>query len=96
MRMKGVRILMNKDKYLPIGSVVLLDNATKRLMVIGHNTMNNGKRYDYYACMFPEGLGKLDKKLVFNHSQIKLIYHIGFGTYDEESKKYHEKLNNKS
>lgn len=82
---------MNREKYLPIGTVVLLKEAEKRIMIIGFEADSNGKHFDYFGCLFPEGMQKSNKKLVFNHEQIKLIYYLGY--FDEESKKYHQTLN---
>ena len=45
------------DKYLPIGSVVLLKEGEKRLMIYGVKQKESGtdKIWDYVACLFPEG-----------------------------------------
>ena len=80
---------MKKDKYLPIGSVVLLDNAEHRLMIIGYMvTADSGSKkvYDYMGCSFPEGVYRLDKTIGFDHSQIKTIYYIGYD--DPDAKKF--------
>ena len=45
---------------LPIGSVVLLKNSTKKLMIMGFAQVaaeNQEKVYDYVGCVFPEGFG---------------------------------------
>lgn len=67
-------------KYLPIGSVVLLKNAEKKLMIYGCNQKDTGndKIYDYIGCLYPEG--NIDPKhtYVFNHDQIERVYFIGF------------------
>ena len=49
------------DKLLPIGSVVLLKEAKKRLMIIGYyptiiSEEGNTTTYDYSGCLFPEGI----------------------------------------
>ena len=44
------------EKYLPVGSVVLLQNGTKRVMINGFCTMdakNPEKIYDYSGVLFP-------------------------------------------
>ena len=49
---------MNIKDLLPIGSVVLLKNGTKRLMIAGikqMDTEDTTKEYDYYGVMYPEG-----------------------------------------
>lgn len=77
-----------KEKYLPIGTVVLLRNATKRIMITGfcskERNNSNSKIYDYCGCLYPEGFITADKALLFDHSQIDKIYHIGLSNDDEE------------
>ena len=70
-----------EDKYLPIGSVVLLDGGTKRLMITGYCMQTEeqpGVLYDYSGCLYPEGLIRSDITSIFNHSQIKEIFFKGF------------------
>lgn len=70
-------------KYLPLGSVVTLKKAEKKLMIIGRSQICNDEKYDYSGCLFPEGyLGK-DKLYVFNNDDIKDLYYIGMQN-DEE------------
>ena len=81
-------------KYLPIGSVVLLENATKRLMITGFAIKPNEEKnivYDYSGCLYPEGILTSDSIAVFNHDQIKQIFALGFS--DAEEKEFKEKLN---
>lgn len=75
----------NKEKFLPIGSVVKLNKTKKMLMVIGYLVKNEGKIYDYIACLFPEGILSLKDVLLFNHGDIKEIYYLG-----HKSEKYKE------
>ena len=41
---------------LPIGSVVLLNEAEKKLMIIGILQRNGEEVFDYVGCPYPEGL----------------------------------------
>ena len=69
------------EKTLPIGSVVLLKNATKRLMILGYSRYQAGdqtKVYDYCGCTYPEGFISPDKTAVFDHEQIAQIYALGY------------------
>lgn len=86
---------MNYEKYLPIGTVVMLRKATKRVMITGFCYMNqsDNKMYDYQGCIYPEGIIRIDKNLLFNHEQIDKIYHLGL--IDEEENLFKEKLINK-
>lgn len=73
---------MLEDKYLPIGTVVLLKNGMKPVMITGYLIFSKGnktekKLYDYGGCTFPEGIIDTDHALGFNHSQIVKILHLG-------------------
>ena len=49
--------MMIKD-LLPIGSVVLLENGEKRLMISGimqSDAEKQGKEFDYLGILYPEG-----------------------------------------
>lgn len=81
------------EKYLPLGSVVLLENGTKRLMITGFCVVPNDdktKVYDYSGCLYPEGVISSEQIALFNHDQIKTIYAIGYS--DDEEKQFKEKL----
>lgn len=80
------------EKYLPIGTVVLLKNGKKRVMIIGFMVSSDGETiYDYSGCMYPEGVISSTEALVFNHDQIEKIYYMGL--IDEEEKEFKERLN---
>ena len=82
-------------KYLPIGSVVLLKEASKRIMITGFAVKgkddNTGKVYDYIACLYPEGVINTEQNLLFNHDDIQRIFAIGYS--DDEEKTFKERLN---
>jgi hypothetical protein len=67
------------EKYLPIGSVVLLKEGKKRLMIYGRRQRDTAtnKDFDYLGCLYPEG--NVDKKFsfMFNHRDIAQIFHRG-------------------
>lgn len=68
------------DKVLPIGTVVLLNNAEKRLMIIGYQrktAADSEKIYDYCGCLFPEGFMTPKEAAVFDHEQIDRIIFMG-------------------
>ena len=84
---------MKIEKFLPVGSVVLLKGAQKKIMIIGFCPVpkNDEKKiFDYSGCLYPEGLISSDKTLLFNHDQIEKIYHLGL--IDEEEQTFKEKL----
>ncbi len=46
-----------RDKYLPIGTVVGLKGASKKLMIIGYLPVTSENQiFDYTACTYPEGV----------------------------------------
>ncbi len=84
------------EKFLPIGTVVLLKDAKKRLMITGYlptgKPIEESKEhlYDYMGCVFPEGVLRSSTIAVFNHEQIDKVYHMGL--IDVESKDYLNKI----
>ena len=81
------------EKYLPIGSVVLMNGATKRVMITGYAVKSpeyGNKVFDYIGCLYPEGMVSSDKNLLFDHKDIQKIFAIGFT--DDEQKQFIEKL----
>ena len=69
-----------KEKYLPIGTVVLLKEATKSLMITGYCSStpeDQNTVYDYVAYLFPEGSLAGENVALFNHDQIGSIVHMG-------------------
>lgn len=81
-------------KLLPIGSVVLLKNSKKRLMVIGRLQTKVGDNeetlFDYSAYLYPEGNLESGQMFLFNHADIERIYFVGF--QDEEGLAYSKRI----
>ena len=72
---------MNREKYLPIGSVVLLKNAEKRIMITGFAATgkeSGDKVFDYIGCLYPEGVISSEANLLFDHDNIDKIFYIGY------------------
>ena len=83
-----------QEKYLPIGTVVLLKGGSKRVMITGFCSVDRNKNdviYDYNGCVYPEGYLSSDQTCLFNHDQIDKIYYMGF--VDDEEKEFKAKLN---
>ena len=85
-----------EEKFLPIGTVVMLKGGTKRVMISGFCAIegqNNGnnKMWDYSGCLYPEGFLSSNQTCLFDHEQIENIYH--YGLIDEEEEEFKEKLN---
>lgn len=80
-------------KFLPIGSVVLLKNSQKRIMIVGvkQRQVDTGKVWDYSACLYPEGIIDPDKLFLFDAEQIERLYFVGL--QDGEGLNFLNKLN---
>ena len=82
-----------EEKYLPVGTVVLLQNGTKRVMINGFCAIDPkepNKIYDYSGVLFPEGSLSSDQALLFDHAQIARVDHVGL--QDDEEKEFKTKL----
>ena len=83
-----------KEKFLPIGTVVLLKGGKKRPMITGFCSIaqeNQEKIYDYSGCVYPEGYLSSNQVCLFDHNQIEKIFFLGYE--DEEEKMFKDKLN---
>ena len=84
-----------KEKFLPIGTVVMLAGGSKRLMITGFGAVtesNKEKIWDYSGCIYPEGFLSSEQICLFNHEQIEKIYYLGLAE-DEEEKAFKKTLN---
>lgn len=76
-------------KYLPLGSVVLMKEAKKRVMITGYavkSPESGDKLWDYIGCLWPEGMIAPDRNLLFDHKDIQRIFAIGY--VDDEQKRF--------
>lgn len=82
------------EGLLPIGTVVLLKNSKKRVMIIGvlQKQLKDGEEiiWDYSACLYPEGFMGPDKTFLFNSPQIEKIFAVGY--QDQEQFAFKEKI----
>lgn len=84
-----------REKFLPIGSVVLLKGGKKRAMITGFCSVaqeDQEKIYDYSGCVYPEGYLSSNQVCLFDHDQIEKIFFVGFE--DEEEVSFKKKLDN--
>ena len=85
------------EKFLPIGTVVLLKNGKKEVMITSYCIFPNNteikegqevkatkKMYEYGGCIYPEGI--LDSNMVcaFDHNQIEKICYMGYETEQQK------------
>lgn len=69
------------QNLLPIGSVVLLDGATKKLMITGIKPMLNNNPeevYDYVGVTYPEGFVGGNSNFLFNEEDIVDVIFKGY------------------
>lgn len=82
------------EGLLPIGTVVLLKNSKKRIMIIGllQKQIKDGEEviWDYSACFYPEGYMGPDKTFLFNGDQIEKVFAVGY--QDEEQFNFKMKI----
>ncbi len=81
------------EKYLPLGTVVLLEGGAKRVMITGFATASSDDPdliYDYAGCMYPQGFITSNQTILFDHDQIQKIYH--FGLIDPEWVEFQDNL----
>ena len=80
---------MEIKKLLPIGSVVLLKNGRKKLVVMGilqAKTQKDGtvKGYDYLGVPYPEGYVGPESGLLFHHEDIQEMVFTGYQNRERE------------
>ncbi len=81
------------EKFLPIGTVVMLKGGTKRAMITGFCSVaqdDSQKTYDYSGCLYPEGFISSNQICLFDHEQIERVYFLGY--VDDEETAFQLKL----
>jgi len=84
---------MKYEKYLPLGSVIILKEQTAKIMITGYTVMSNegeDKVYDYIGCLYPVGYMGNEKMVLFNHEDIGKVYCVGYS--DDEDQGFKEIL----
>lgn len=82
---------MEVKDLLPVGSIVFLNNAVKRIVIIGVMQIkklsdNKFATYDYMGVPYPEGIMGAKTMLLFNHDSVKDVVFRGYE--DEEREKF--------
>lgn len=75
-------------ELLPVGSVVLLKNAIKKLVIIGIKPTaieSEPVEYDYVGVLYPEGFLGADSNFLFNHEDINDVIFVGYNNPERES-----------
>lgn len=83
---------MKTKELLPIGSIVLLKEGKKKLMVFGirQTDAKSGREYDYSGVLYPEGNLGNETWFLFDDENIAEVYFRGYE--DEERKDFLERL----
>ena len=75
------------EKMLPIGSVVLLNNAIKKTMIIGYMQMtaeDKNRLHDYVGVMYPGGSLGASTQFLFDQEDIQDIIFTGYKNSEYE------------
>ena len=81
------------EKFLPIGTVVMLKGGSKRVMISGFCSVaenDPNKMWDYSGCIYPEGFLSSNQTCLFDHEQIEKVYHLGL--IDDEEEEFKKNL----
>ena len=72
--------MMNVKELLPIGSIVLLKEGRKKMMIFGIKQMDSEvmEEYDYIGVLYPEGNIGVEGQFLFNHESIEQIFFKGY------------------
>lgn len=89
---------MSEERFLPIGTIVILKDGTRKIMITsyliisgGKDTTKEQKMFDYGGCPYPAGIIESSYAVGFNHNQIDKVIHMGH--IDDEHKQLNEILN---
>lgn len=73
-------------EYLPMGSIVLLKEGTKKLMIYGRKQIEikSKREFDYVACLYPEGNINEEYMFLFNNEDIEEVIFRGYSNSEDE------------
>lgn len=78
---------MSDTKLLPLGSVIVLKGSTKKMLIIARVIVapvkGNIYRFDYGACLYPEGMVG-DSLIYFNDEDIFKVVQEGYSDEDND------------
>jgi len=74
------------DQLLPIGSIVLLKNGEKRLMVFGIDQEHPETKevFDYSGVLYPEGNLGVETTFLFDHGNIEEVFFFGYNDIERQ------------
>jgi hypothetical protein len=70
--------MVTKDDWLPVGSIVMLADAERPIMVAGYMAKDGitNRYYDYLGYPYPEG--RQDRDYFFDKSMIEKVLLVGY------------------
>jgi hypothetical protein len=81
---------MKDGKFLPIGSIVKLEQQDRPIIIVGFLPECEGEAYDYLGYPYPEGFIGDDKSICFTAGLVDQILYWGYET--QEGTYYIEEL----
>jgi hypothetical protein len=75
--------MKNENKFLPLGSIVVLNKTTQKLLIVARGMIVENDYYDYGAFLYPQGLVE-DSLVYFNKDQIAKVDFKGFSDDDDQ------------
>lgn len=82
---------MKENKYLPIGTILLIKNEITLYMITGYINKTNDEIKDYICISFPYGFVSNKTVTYFNHEDIERIVYKGY--INEKYYELNKKLN---
>lgn len=79
-------VAKEENELLPLGSVVLLREGSKKLVIYGRKQLQvtTNRLFDYLGVVYPEGYIDENYSYLFNHEDIEVIAHVGYTNEEEE------------
>ena len=79
-------MINNNGSLLPIGSIVVLKEGYKKLMIIGRMQLQGKEErlWDYLGVLYPEGYLGEGYTFLFNNEDIEEVFFEGYSNLEEE------------
>lgn len=94
---RKIVMMENMMELYPIGTVIRLRGATKKVMIFGvcQTEKEKGEEYDYIGVIWPEGNIGNEGQILFNHKDIEEVLFTGYSneermTFLARLKKFYE------
>ena len=80
-------MINNEEVLLPIGSIVVLKEGYKKLMIIGRMQLQGKEErlWDYLGVLYPEGYLGEGYTFLFNNEDIEEVVFEGYADLEDEA-----------